>query len=315
MSSNNLIICDPEEGYGQALAFYFMQKKEFSVEVQVYNKIEKVQEISERMPIQILFLAAEYKPEERRLVQAEKKFLLTGLETVQALEDEVVLYKYQSGDAIMKAIFEICEVPEKEGILFGKTVGREPVKIVGVFSPVHRTGKTSYALDLGEELAAGGNVLYLNLEIYAGIGGHFPEEGQNLSDLLYYARQEKGNIGVFLATIVQHRRHLDYVLPMTVAEDVKAVSAQEWIELLEKIAKQSIYEVIILDIDEGLPQVYQLLRICTEVHVPETSDGYAQAKLRQLEQELTLLDYEDVLQKIKRMDVHDRGRAAACENS
>ena len=72
-----------------------------------------------------------------------------------------------------------------------------------------------------------------------------------------------------------------------------------------KIAEQSIYEMIVLDIDEGLPQVYQLWRVCTEGHVPEIRDCYAQAKIRQFEQELTLLGYEDVLQKIKRKDVHD----------
>lgn len=179
------------------------------------------------------------------------------------------------------------------------------MRLIGVYSPVHRIGKTSYALRLGEELAVNANVLYLNLELYSGIGGHFAGEGQTLSDLLYYARQEKGNLGLFLTTIVQHRRHLDYVHPMAVAEDVKAVSVQEWKDLLMKIAEQSIYEMIVLDIDEGLPQVYQLLRVCTEVHVPEIRDCYAQAKIRQFEQELTLLGYEDVLQKIKRKDVHD----------
>lgn len=222
MSNGNLIICDPEEGYAQALAYYLMHKKEFGMEVQVYDRIEKVQEIADRTKIQILFAAAEYEAEERKKVPA-----------------------------------------------------------------------------------VNANVLYLNLELYSGIGGHFAGEGQTLSDLLYYARQEKGNLGLFLTTIVQHRRHLDYVHPMAVAEDVKAVSVQEWKDLLTKIAEQSIYEMIVLDIDEGLPQVYQLLRVCTEVHVPEIRDRYAQAKIRQFEQELTLLGYEDVLQKIKRKDVHD----------
>ena len=47
MSNGNLIICDPEEGYAQALAYYLMHKKEFGMEVQVYDRIEKVQEIAD----------------------------------------------------------------------------------------------------------------------------------------------------------------------------------------------------------------------------------------------------------------------------
>lgn len=314
MSSNSLIICDPEEGYAQALAYYLMHKKEFSVEVQVYDEIEKVQEIAERTNIKILFVASEYEAKERRKVQAERKILLTGSENSEVQNDETALYKYQSGDKIVKLILESLEVPGEGNFLLGEKGGKQPAKIIGVYSPIHRIGKTSYALKLGEELAVGSNVLYLNLELYGGVGGHFAGDGQNLSDLLYYAKQEKGKLGLFLTTIVQHRRHLDYVLPMEVAEDVKMVSASEWIELIKKIIEQSIYQTIILDIDEGLSQVYKLLQICTEIHVPEIKDRYAQAKIRQFEQELTLLGYEDVLQKIKRKDVHDRGRTAARAN-
>ena len=318
MSNGNLIICDPEEGYAQALAYYLMHKKEFGMEVQVYDRIEKVQEIADRTKIQILFVAAEYEAEERKKVPAEQREALMEVlandprpryqnkpDKIYGLEDETALYKYQSGEKIVKLLLENVDAQESENILLGQAAGKQAVRLIGVYSPVHRIGKTSYALKLGEELAVNANVLYLNLELYSGIGGHFAGEGQTLSDLLYYARQEKGNLGLFLTTIVQHRRHLDYVHPMAVAEDVKAVSVQEWKDLLTKIAEQSIYEMIVLDIDEGLPQVYQLLRVCTEVHVPEIRDCYAQAKIRQFEQELTLLGYEDVLQKIKRKDVHD----------
>ena len=61
--------------------------------------------------------------------------------------------------------------------------------MIGIFSPVHRSGKTGYGLRLGQELAVSRNVLYLNMEIYGGIGGHFPEEGHTLGDVLYYLRQ------------------------------------------------------------------------------------------------------------------------------
>lgn len=211
MSSKCLIICDPEEGYAQALAYYLMHKKEFSMEVQVYDEIEKVQEIAERTDIKILFIASEYEAKERRKVQAERKILLTGPESSEVQDDETALYKYQSGDKIVKLILESLEVPGEENFLLGKISGKQPAKIIGVYSPVHRIGKTSYALKLGEELAVGSNALYLNLELYGGIGGHFTGDGQNLSDLLYYAKQEKGNLGLFLTTIVQHRRHLDYL--------------------------------------------------------------------------------------------------------
>ena len=163
---------------------------------------------------------------------------------------------------------------------------------------MHRSGETSYGLKLGQELAVSENVLYLNMEIYGGIGGYFPEEGHTLADVLYYSRQESGNIGLILTTLVKHMGGLDYLLPVRVSEDVKAVEVREWISVIRQIAEQSIYDVIILDIDEGLREVYELLRVCTEIHVLTARDTMAKAKLLQMEEEMHLLGYDDLKKKI-----------------
>ena len=42
------------------------------------------------------------------------------------------------------------------------------MEVIGVYSPIHRIGKTQYALQLAKEFAKKGNTLYLNLEAYAG---------------------------------------------------------------------------------------------------------------------------------------------------
>ena len=64
-------------------------------------------------------------------------------------------------------------------------------RIIGFYSPVRRLGQTKMALRKGRELSRTENVLYLNMESYAGPGVYFPEERQrNMSELLYYAKQE-----------------------------------------------------------------------------------------------------------------------------
>ena len=64
--------------------------------------------------------------------------------------------------------------------------------------------------------------------------------------------------------------------------------------------EQSIYDVVILDLDEGLRDIYGLLRICTEIHVPMVKDTMAEAKLLQMEEELHLLGFDDVRKKMKK---------------
>lgn len=313
MVSKNLVICDSEEGYAQALAMYFMRKKELAVEVQVCSTVTQVMELEKTKKIHLLFLAGEYAKEAKGKLQAEKIFLLTT--GTEEADGENQVYKYQSGEKIVEDMIRICgpEASENESIYKGGR--KQGGKIIGIFSPVHRIGKTTYGLKLGEEMAATENVLYLNLEIYGGIGGHFEEGEQTLADVLYYARQEKGNLGLLLTTVVKHRKNLDYIVPMPVAEDVKSVKAEEWLMLIRRILEQSIYDVIILDLDEGISGVYELLRACTKIYLLYTQDLYGQAKLRQFENEVNLLGYEDILRKLVRKERYDRGRAATRKDS
>ena len=102
------------------------------------------------------------------------------------------------------------------------------------------------------------------------------------------------------STIVEHKGKLDCVLPVQVSEDIKSVSGSEWLALIQKIMEQSIYEILILDLDESVRELYRILGVCTEIHMLTAEDEISQAKVRQFEEELILLGYEDIRRKIIR---------------
>ncbi len=300
MKSRNLVVCDTEEEYAKALAMFFMRKKELMLQVHVCSSVGHAETLGKELRADILLAAAECAGEVQEKVRAEKVFVLsTGRKSAEKAEYPA-LYKYQSGEKMLSCIIQECaELFDAEDMSQGMS-GNKKQKIIGVFSPVHRIGKTEYALKLGEKLAETENVLYLNLEVFAGIGGHFKQEGQTLADVLYYARQEKGNLGLMLTTLVCHRGNLDYVLPVPISEDLKEVHGSEWALLVNKILEQSIYETIVLDIGDGIPELYQLLKSCAEVHMPVLEDDYSKAKLLQFEREMNVLGQEDVLKRIVR---------------
>ena len=300
MKSRNLVVCDTEEEYAKALAMFFMRKKELMLQVHVCSSVGHAEALGKELRADILLAAAECAGEVQEKVLAEKVFVLsTGIKSAEKAEYPA-LYKYQSGEKMLSCIIQECaELFDAEDMSQGMS-GNKKQKIIGVFSPVHRIGKTEYALKLGEKLAETENVLYLNLEVFAGIGGHFKQEGQTLADVLYYARQEKGNLGLMLTTLVCHRGNLDYVLPVPISEDLKEVHGSEWALLVNKILEQSIYETIVLDIGDGIPELYQLLKSCGEVHMPVLEDEYSKAKLLQFEREMNVLGQEDVLKRIVR---------------
>ena len=169
MSNRNLVICDREEGYAEAFAVFLMKRKELAFQVQVCGGIAQVQTVMQERPIDILLIGGAYPAAERRKLKAGKVFLLTGSGKTEADEGEIEVYKYQSGEAILAEIIRECSEEEDGDGLFIRTVKAGKMRIIGIFSPVHRSGKTGYGLKLGRELAVSGNVLYLNMELYGGI--------------------------------------------------------------------------------------------------------------------------------------------------
>ena len=108
-----------------------------------------------------------------------------------------------------------------------------------------------------------------------------------------------------MSCIMQGRNraiNLDYIVPMPVSEDIKEIDSEEWIRLIQKIIEQSIYEIVILDMDEGVRDIYRVLRICNEIHMLTIDEPVAEAKVAQFEAELELLGYEDVRRKIIRKE-------------
>ena len=315
MSGRNLVICDSEENYAKALAMYFMQKKELMMQVHVLSSPNCVSSLTEDVKPDILLISEEYEKVIPDRLEAKKICTLSSVERNPKDGKYPIIFKYQSGEKILTQIACECTELFAPGEFMYSTSKETTKKVIGVFSPVHRVGKTSFALRMGEKLALSENVLYISLEIFGGIEGHFKEGGQSISDVICYARQEQGNLGMFLTTVVCHRGDLDYIAPAAVSEDLKELRGSEWASLIRRILKESIYETIILDIDEGVPELYQLLEICTKIYMPVLGSKYAKAKIRQFEKELVFLEKEHLMKKIIKKEVkNDHGRTASCQN-
>ena len=210
----------------------------------------------------------------------------------------------------MKRIMENGEAEEREDGRYdfrkGKTgayrVREDSEKVmrglIGVYSPIHRIGKTKFALRLGRQIAEKVPVLYLNLESYSGGNYYFPEDtGSDMGDLLYYMRQDKINLGLKLSTMVGQSEGVDYIMPMRYERDLRDVTSSEWKELIDIILEKCIYETIILDLGDSVDGLYDILRKCSRIYTLYIEEGAAEAKLIQYEENLRNAGYADVLSR------------------
>lgn len=308
--TNELLICDSEEAYVKRLAELLLLKKEVTTGVRTCSLPENVEHLIEIGNVQVLLISEEVPYHERKRVFAGKRIVLTREHCADLGIEETELNKYQSVNNIMKVIVQTLS--ENSSSILRRKHGRK--KIIGVYSPIHRIGKTTFALKVGKELAEEENVLYLNMEAYAGFGGYFPvEEGQNLSHLLYYSRQENDAISVRMASMVHRMGSLDYILPMKVTTDLQAVTTENWQNLFYRLSKDSIYETFLIDIGDSVADIMGLLEMCDWIFVPYAEDVYAQAKMEQWQYMLETLKKQHLNQSEIRINMEQNMRQAVAE--
>lgn len=293
MRAKSLVICDAEQEYAKGLMQAFSARKDLGLSLHLFQQLEELEEFAKKTAIHILLLGAEFSPDRRMNICAQERYVLVKEQGEQLMPGEKQVYKYQASDRILASILQEC-ADGGEFIRKGCSMGGQ---LIGIYSPIHRIGKTRYAFDLAKELAEQGAVLYINLEEYSGGDYYFTEiERETLGDLLYYSRQEKGNLGLKISAMAGRAGDLDYISPMQIMQDLRAVTAEEWLELFKTIFEHTVYQSVILDLGEGIQGLYPILQACHVVYTPYIEEPAAMAKLRQYTENLRRTGYEQVLE-------------------
>lgn len=294
MYEKNLVICDREQQYAKNLLERLSGSEDMPFRLYLFHSIQELTRFAAVKPVNILLISAEYGKEERAEITADQKFVLVKDPGYIPEEDEKTIYRYQSADDIRENLLEGTVTVQFRK----KDTAVRAAELIGIYSPIHRIGKTRFALDMGKKLAEEGPTLYLNLEEYAGGRLYFPEKtGKNLGDLLYYIRQEKGKLAFRISTMTGQMGKLDYLEPIPYVEDFQAVTEEEWLDLLEMIQRECIYKKIILDLGDSVSGLFRILQKCTTIYTPYIEEGAARAKLTQYTENLRKTGKEDILEK------------------
>ncbi len=267
MRKKRLLLFDRDPDYAARFAAYGNQRESLRLEVIPFTDREELERFLERQ-----------KADAALTVPEEAAFLRSKISQVLVLSDrrpsqgEPVLYRYQScGQILQQAASQIFpgreEAPE------------EPLaQIWGVYSPVHRCYKTTFALVLGQLLAERGSALYLNLEEYAGfpelLGREYPE---SLSDLLYSRRVGEEKNGA-LSSSWEYLGRLAYLPPVSCPADIREAPPEELAGVVRMLGAGGAFEFLVVDCGESLTDPAPVLELCRKVYMPDLPDRTSRAK-------------------------------------
>ena len=195
-------------------------------------------------------------------------------ETGIAKEGEAVVYKYQASDSLLREVMSWYQPQEIPTLM---TVTGRRSRMIGVYSPIGRCGRAALPLPWVRYWPGRKGALHYP----GGVFWSFSLTGTvytgGLSDLLYYYIQREYS-PVRLGSVTYNWGGLDYIPPVTYAEDKTGIHQEVFAGLIQKIASDGAYEELILDVGMFCGGTEELLGICDVVYVPVKDDAVSTAK-------------------------------------
>ena len=315
MRRTELLICHEDAAYAARLSGYLQAGAFDGINVQVFTAPDPLQDYLKKMEDarhteDVFVLISPALLVEIMQLPAYCTPVLLSPEREDGPDDLPVICQFQRAPDLQQAILEIVQKGRGGNGLQGDAalqaenkVMRE-AEVIGVYSPVGRSGKTILALSLGQIIAEQKKTLYVNLEDYHGFaqlvhrGG-----GMDLADLIYRMRQSSGSMAASLGGVVRSFGSLDYIQPPASACDIRDVGIGEWKELVKRLALEGEYETIILDMGTQIEEVNQLLSLCSVIYVPVLSDPWSGAKLAQMRDELEMTGWGFLKERMQPVSV------------
>lgn len=270
-----MAVYDVDPFYAERFAEFANQKEKTPFTVVAFTSLARLRQFTQRQQVELL-LAGDGVPEESFKDLNIRQVIRLGEVKDLAAPDTQVIYKYQSSDAVLREVMACYQLhPEQIPLA---AVGVKST-VIGVCSSVGRCGKTGFAFTLGQIMAKESKVLFLSMEEYSALarltGNKYTS---TLTDLLYYYRSGEYS-RARLASVLYNWNGLDYVPPVTCAQDLAEADGEELADLVGRIAQEGVYDVLILDMGHLVRELDPLLELCDAVYAPVREDCVSAAKV------------------------------------
>ena len=209
------------------------------------------------------------------------------------------IYKYQSGEQILRELVSSYQLSKTS----------EPKKRQGlarlylVYSPIGRSGKTSFAESLAKTLQKDMRALYISLEeVSARADTLHPDSAGSLSDLLYFYKQERMDTER-IRTMITSVEGMDFIPPVRSPEDIATLHDEELPQFMQALRAAVDYDAIVLDTDSILSRVEGILPQADWIFMPVTDHPAHSRKLTALEHYLSGSPHRAALDRIVKLVV------------
>lgn len=312
MSKLNLVILDKEEAYVEGFINYLMCSGSKKFNTTYFNNTPDFENFIQKnnKKINILLISAQFEIDFNKLENIESVIILSkdkspGKQSFSKDKPNTI-YKYQHADKLISSILEIyARVSSGEIAVEGNKTN---TKIIGFFSPLGGTGKTSMAINCAVQFANRGlSVFYLNLESVSSLLAFFAiDKEKSLSKLFYYIKENNKNIPMKIEALrlVDQSTKIHYFSPMDNCLEYEDILQEEIKVLIENLKLMSQYDVIIIDMSSYCSRKnIAILEACDEVFLVLLSNYFSSLRANTMANQLSVLNKEKTKNVLKKVTI------------
>lgn len=272
MTILTVAICDHEIAYVEKFKeFIACRRSKNDISLFAYHNPEMLSEAIKKNRFDIIMLGKGCISQTyiESLPQTVIIFLSDGLYKDEAFTEMPTIFKYQSGEEILRNMFFYYQKAVTENMEIKLFQSRK--ELIGFYSPGHTILQTPFALTMAWHLAENKHVLYVNLGECAGFTQWFAKEyTRDLGDLLYLLSVNEGNFYGKLGSTIYTMDNFDYVPPISDSQLLCEAGAEEYFLLTRYLLEKTDYGVIILDFGLMLPGFFPLLEQCSSIYLTQS---------------------------------------------
>jgi hypothetical protein len=285
LNQRRLIVCDHDRDYAAALANY-IRHSECGYEVVMYSDPAIFTQDINGVDITLLLIQEDFLSEVNGLLEAsDKGEELAKVRCYILTEDRSLcgpgsgrIYKYQSAAGIIGIIGEEIEARHR---IVNETRCLEEINLIGIYSPVNHTLKTTYSIALGQILAQKQQVLYINMEGYNGLSEMMDIKSEySFVDLMYEYSLHPEELFSVIHDYSVRFGELDVLVPPRSPFELQELEPALWLSFLSSLISSGRYGVIILDISDTVRGTFDILNVCSRIYMPLRADSFSMAKIR-----------------------------------
>ena len=284
-------VYDLDENYVVKLSDYINSRNLLPYKTLAFTSWEELQKCKKEKDIELLISGETVSDDICR-----EDYPMMAILTEEASDYEKRTFcKYQATEHLVKEI-----VANTTSYYFETGKSRKTRK-TAIYSPASKCFKTTVALGYAHYKAMSHKVLYINFEIFAGLGNVLENNGKSLSDVIYYFLSDRGECISRILSCTGQLYGFEYIFPVTCPEDIADMSAEELLELLELICESEVYDEIVIDMGNMVSKPWIWLEHCDHIIMPLTHDQMDVGKIKDFEEYVDKSGFANIKERIRKI--------------